>query len=462
MTRARCVELRRAPRGAPSFGGKHEAVEFFLEKRTHGKEAKSRREFRHKSDDDDARAPHVSPTIMPRHVPSFPVPAPASVPRAFDLTSYMGQFHDQLASRTERCEAPERELDSTKKERDECVAALRATAMSLATAQSDLASERAANEELRRQMSEMLRDHQEWKGAMARNDAELAEMRATTAREKEVEIQRECKRIVDDLKRELRDTKKRAATEKAKMAAELKQATAMRDAHAAQTELLLVERNKLGDELMRVRTKAKLAGKAKAANPGLTPSPAPGAAYRSALKQRERADEAKPQLADDRDDTAVVLSPFTPNPASASPGGAAGTAVRRKSRLTHGPPDHPTATPTPQTPPTNPSDVDSAYKPMGPGRDCTLDAAAKEKGWNKHTVRFAWVDENIGWSNESPARESPGVSAALGETTLVAMRKKALAESARVGLARAGRKPLTVREVRDVSSVVTVGVEYPR
>ena len=427
----------------------------------HGKEAKSRREFRHKSDDDDARAPHVSPTIMPRHVPSFPVPAPASVPRAFDLTSYMGQFHDQLASRTERCEALERELDSTKKERDECVAALRATAMSLATAQSDLASERAANEELRRQMSEMLRDHQEWKGAMARNDAELAEMRATTAREKEVAIQRECKRIVDDLKRELRDTKKRAATEKAKMAAELKQATAMRDAHAAQTELLLVERNKLGDELMRVRTKAKLAGKAKAANPGLTPSPAPGAAYRSARKQQERADEAKPQLADDHDGN-VVLSPFTPNPASASPGGAAGTAVRRKSSLTHGPPDHPTATPTPQTPPTNPSDVDSAYKPMGPGRDCTLDAAAKEKGWNKHTVRFAWVDENIGWSNESPARESPGVSAALGETTLVAMRKKALAESARVGLARAGRKPLTVREVRDVSSVVTVGVEYPR
>ena len=399
---------------------------------------------------------------MPRHVPSFPVPAPASVPRAFDLTSYMGQFHDQLASRTERCEALERELDSTKKERDECVAALRATAMSLATAQSDLASERAANEELRRQMSEMLRDHQEWKGAMARNDAELAEMRATTAREKEVAIQRECKRIVDDLKRELRDTKKRAATEKAKMAAELKQATAMRDAHAAQTELLLVERNKLGDELMRVRTKAKLAGKAKAANPGLTPSPAPGAAYRaSSRKQRERADEAKPQLADDHDGN-VVLSPFTPNPASASPGGAAGTAVRRKSRLTHGPPDHPTTTPTPQTPPTNPSDVDSAYKPMGPGRDCTLDAAAKEKGWNKHTVRFAWVDENIGWSNESPARESPGVSAALGETTLVAMRKKALAESARVGLARAGRKPLTVREVRDVSSVVTVGVEYPR
>ena len=439
-----------------SFGGKHEAVEK-ISRETHGRRS-------HVGGSDTrattTRAHHVRP-IMPRRVPSFPVPAPASVPRAFDLTSYMGQFHDQLASRTERCEALERELDSTKKERDECVAALRATAMSLATAQSDLASERAANEELRRQMSEMLRDHQEWKGAMARNDAELAEMRATTAREKEVEIQRECKRIVDDLKRELRDTKKRAATEKAKMAGELKQATAMRDAHAAQTEMLLVERNKLGDELMRVRTKAKLAGKAKAANPGLTPSPAPGAAYRSARKQQERADEAKPQLADDHDGN-VVLSPFTPNPASASPGGAAGTAVRRKSRLTHGPPDHPTTTPTPQTPPTNPSDVDSAYKPMGPGRDCTLDAAAKEKGWNKHTVRFAWVDENVGWSNESPARESPGVSAALGETTLVAMRKKALAESARVGLARAGRKPLTVREVRDVSSVVTVGVEYPR
>ena len=392
---------------------------------------------------------------MPRHVPSFPVPAPASVPRAFDLTSYMGQFHDQLASRTERCEALERELDSTKKERDECVAALRATAMSLATAQSDLASERAANEELRRQMSEMLRDHQEWKGAMARNDAELAEMRATTAREKEVAIQRECMRIVDDLKRELRDTKKRAATEKAKMAGELKQATAMRDAHAAQTEMLLVERNKLGDELMRVRTKAKLAGKAKAANPGLTPSPAPGSAYRSARKPKPAADEAK-SAADDRDGN-VVLSPFTPNPAAASPGGAAGT-VRRKSRLTHAP-DPPATTPTPQTPPTD--DVDSAYKPMGPGRDCTLDAAAKEKGWNKHTVRFAWVDENAhaGWSNESPG-ESP--ASALRETTLVAMRKKALAESARVGLARAGRKPLTPREVRDVSSVVTVGVEYPR
>ena len=392
---------------------------------------------------------------MPRHVPSFPVPAPASVPRAFDLTSYMGQFHDQLASRTERCEALERELDSTKKERDECVAALRATAMSLATAHSELASERAANEELRRQMSEMLRDHQEWKGAMARNDAELAEMRATTAREKEVAIQRECKRIVDNLKRELRDTKKRAATEKAKMAGELKQATAMRDAHAAQTEMLLVERNKLGDELMRVRTKAKLAGKAKAANPGLTPSPAPGSAYRSARKSEPAADEAK-SAADDRDGK-VVLSPFTPNPAAASPGGAAGT-VRRKSRLTHAP-DHPATTPTPQTPPTD--DVDSAYKPMGPGRDCTLDAAAKEKGWNKNTVRFAWVDENAhaGWSNESPG-ESP--ASALRETTLVAMRKKALAESARVGLARAGRKPLTPREVRDVSSVVTVGVEYPR
>ena len=284
---------------------------------------------------------------MPRHVPSFPVPAPASVPRAFDLTSYMGQFHDQLASRTERCEALERELDSTKKERDECVAALRATAMSLATAQSDLASERAANEELRRQMSEMLRDHQEWKGAMARNDAELAEMRATTAREKEVAIQRECKRIVDDLKRELRDTKKRAATEKAKMAAELKQATAMRDAHAAQTELLLVERNKLGDELMRVRTKAKLAGKAKAANPGLTPSPAPGAAYRSARKS-ERADEAK-SAADDRDGN-VVLSPFTPNPAAASPGGAAGTRAKEIA-------PHPRArSPHHHAHPTNPSD----------------------------------------------------------------------------------------------------------
>ena len=455
MIRARCVELRRAPRGSPSFavlqfGGKHEAVEKIF-RETHGKRS-------HVGGSDTrattTRAHHVRP-IMPRHVPSFPVPAPASVPRAFDLTSYMGQFHDQLASRTERCEALERELDSTKKERDECVAALRATAMSLATAQSDLASERAANEELRRQMSEMLRDHQEWKGAMARNDAELAEMRATTAREKEVAIQRECKRIVDDLKRELRDTKKRAATEKAKMAGELKQATAMRDAHAAQTEMLLVERNKLGDELMRVRTKAKLAGKAKAANPGLTPSPAPGSAYRSARKSEPAADEAK-SAADDRDGK-VVLSPFTPNPAAASPGGAAGT-VRRKSRLTHAP-DHPATTPTPQTPPTD--DVDSAYKPMGPGRDCTLDAAAKEKGWNKHTVRFAWVDENAhaGWSNESPG-ESP--ASALRETTLVAMRKKALAESARVGLARAGRKPLTPREVRDVSSVVTVGVEYPR
>ena len=284
---------------------------------------------------------------MPRHVPSFPVPAPASVPRAFDLTSYMGQFHDQLASRTERCEALERELDSTKKERDECVAALRATAMSLATAQSDLASERAANEELRRQMSEMLRDHQEWKGAMARNDAELAEMRATTAREKEVAIQRECKRIVDDLKRELRDTKKRAATEKAKMAGELKQATAMRDAHAAQTEMLLVERNKLGDELMRVRTKAKLAGKAKAANPGLTPSPAPGSAYRSARKSEPAADEAK-SAADDRDGN-VVLSPFTPNPAAASPG-------RRRHRAKEIAP-HPRArSPRDHADPTNPAD----------------------------------------------------------------------------------------------------------
>ena len=396
---------------------------------------------------------------MPRHVPSFPVPAPASVPRAFDLTSYMGQFHDQLASRTERCEALERELDSTKKERDECVAALRATAMSLATAQSDLASERAANEELRRQMSEMLRDHQEWKGAMARNDAELAEMRATTAREKEVAIQRECKRIVDDLKRELRDTKKRAATEKAKMAGELKQATAMRDAHAAQTEMLLVERNKLGDELMRVRTKAKLAGMTKAANPGLTPSPAPGAAYRSARKQ-PAADEAKP-AADDHDGN-VVLSPFTPNPRCASSPG--GNTVRRKSRLTRDHPDHPpSATPTPQGNPPTDDDVDSAYKPMGPGRDCTLDAAAKEKGWNPNTnaVRFRWVDENAP-SNESPPGESPA-SARHRETTLVAMRQKALTESARVGLARAGRKPLTTREARDVSFVkVTVGVEHPR
>ena len=438
-------------------GGKHEAVEIphkiFSE--THGKRS------RVGSSDTRAttttRARHTSrKTIMPRHVPSFPVPAPASVPRAFDLTSYMGQFHDQLASRTERCEALERELDSTKKERDECVAALRATAMSLATAQSDLASERAANEELRRQMSEMLRDHQEWKGAMARNDAELAEMRATTAREKEVAIQRECKRIVDDLKRELRDTKKRAATEKAKMAGELKQATAMRDAHAAQTEMLLVERNKLGDELMRVRTKTKLAGRAKAANPGLTPSPAPGAAYRSARKQ---------PAADDHDGN-VVLSPFTPNPRCASSPG--GNAVRRKSRLTRDHPDHPpSATPTPRgNPPTNDGDgdVDSAYKPMGPGRDCTLDAAAKEKGWNPNTnassVRFRWVDEN---AHESPG-ESPA-SARHRDTTLVAMRQKALTESARVGLARAGRKPLTTREAaRDVSVgvKVTVGVEHPR
>ena len=102
---------------------------------------------------------------------SFPVPAPASVPRAFDLTSYMGQFHNQLAARTERCESLESELDATKTERDECYTALKATAMSLATSQSELASERVANEELRRQLSEMLSQHQEWKAAMAKNDA---------------------------------------------------------------------------------------------------------------------------------------------------------------------------------------------------------------------------------------------------------------------------------------------------
>ena len=157
------------------------------------------------------------------------------------------------------------------------------------------------------------------------------------------------------------------------MAGELKQATAMRDAHAAQTEMLLVERNKLGDELMRVRTKAKLAGKAKAANPGLTPSPAPGSAYRSARKSEPAADEAK-SAADDRDGN-VVLSPFTPNPAAASPGRR--RTVRRKSRLTHAP-DHPATTPTPQTPPTD--DVDSAYKPMGPGRDCTLGRGREGEG----------------------------------------------------------------------------------
>ena len=218
---------------------------------------------------------------------SFPVPAPASVPRAFDLTSYMGQFHNQLAARTERCEALESELDATKTERDECSTALKATAMSLATAQSELASERVANEELRRQLSEMLSQHQEWKAAMAKNDAELSAMRSKTEREKTQAVERECKRIVDDLKRELRDVKKRAATEKTKMAGELKNAVAMRDAHAAQTEMLLVERNKLSDELMRVRTKAKLAGKVKAANPGLTPSPAPGSAYRSRSRSHD-------------------------------------------------------------------------------------------------------------------------------------------------------------------------------
>ena len=159
-----------------------------------------------------------------------------------------------------------------------------------------------------------------------------------------------------------------------------------------------------------------------------------------------------------------MLSPVYPKPGVCVSGGRRCTAVcGRKSRLTHGPPDHPTTTPTPQNPPTNPSDVDSAYKPMGPGRDCTHHAAAKEKGWNKHTVRFAWVDENIGWSNGvTRARVTGEECCAGGETTLVAMRKKALAESARVGLARAGRKPLTVREVRDAPSVVTVGVEYPR
>ena len=70
-------------------------------------------------------------------------------------------------------------------------------------AQSDRVEARR-EQELRRQMSEMLRDHQEWKGAMARNDAELAEMRATTAREKEVLISGKSRHIVDDLKRELR------------------------------------------------------------------------------------------------------------------------------------------------------------------------------------------------------------------------------------------------------------------
>ena len=260
----------------------------------------------------------------------------------------MGQFHDQLASRTERCEALERELDSTKKERDECVAALRATAMSLATAQSDLASERAANEELRRQMSEMLRDHQEWKGAMARNDAEMAEMRATTAREKEVAIQRECKRIVDDLKRELRDTKKRAATEKAKMAGELKQATAMRDAHAAQTEMLLVERNKLGDELMRVRTKAKLAGKAKAANPGLTPSPAPGCRVQERAEVRARGGRGQVRGGRPRRQRRAL-------PVYAQPGGCV-SGGRRRHRAKEIAPNPRARSPRDHADPTNPAD----------------------------------------------------------------------------------------------------------
>ena len=358
---------------------------------------------------------------------SFPVPAPASVPRAFDLTSYMGQFHNQLAARTERCEALESELDATKTERDECSTALKATAMSLATAQSELASERVANEELRRQLSEMLSQHQEWKAAMAKNDAELSAMRSKTDREKTQAVERECKRIVDDLKRELRDVKKRAATEKAKMAGELKNAVAMRDAHAAQTEMLLVERNKLSDELMRVRTKAKLAGKVKAANPGLTPSPAPGSAYRSRSRSNNAInDEANAGAHDDRDGN-VVLSPFTPSPASTAPG--AGT-VRRKSRV---------------------PELDSAYKAshIGPGRDCTLDATLKEKGWNPNTVKFR-VDEN-GLNVTSPV--TPGVTAA--------MRKKATAEQAKVGLARAGRKPLGPSSVaRD--AVVSVGIEYPR
>ena len=358
---------------------------------------------------------------------SFPVPAPASVPRAFDLTSYMGQFHNQLAARTERCEALESELDATKTERDECSTALKATAMSLATAQSELASERVANEELRRQLSEMLSQHQGWKAAMAKNDAELSAMRSKTEREKTQAVERECKRIVDDLKRELRDVKKRAATEKTKMAGELKNAVAMRDAHAAQTEMLLVERNKLSDELMRVRTKAKLAGKVKAANPGLTPSPAPGSAYRSRSRSHNaNDDEANAGAHDDRDGN-VVLSPFTPSPASTSPG--AGT-VRRKSRV---------------------PELDSAYKAshIGPGRDCTLDATLKEKGWNPNTVKFR-VDENR-LNMTSPV--TPGVTAA--------MRKKATAEQAKVGLARAGRKPLGPSSVaRD--AVVSVSIEYPR
>ena len=158
---------------------------------------------------------------------------------------------------------------------------------------------------------------------MARNDAELAEIGATTAREKEVAIKRECKRIVDDLKRELRDTKKRAATEKAKMAGELKQATAMRDAHAAQTEMLLVERNKLGDELMRVRTKAKLAGKAKAANPGAHPFPRAGIRVQERAEVQARGGRGK-SAADDRDGN-VVLSPVYAQPGGCVSGRRGGT-----------------------------------------------------------------------------------------------------------------------------------------
>jgi hypothetical protein len=47
---------------------------------------------------------------------------------------------------------------------------------------------------------------------------------------------------------------------------------------------------------------------------------------------------------------------------------------------------------------------------------------------------------------------TPGVTAA--------MRKKATAEQAKVGLARAGRKPLGPSVARD--AVVSVGIEYPR
>ena len=156
------------------------------------------------------------------------------------------------------------------------------------------------------------------------------------------------------------------------------------------------DRNKLSDELMRIRTKAKLAGKVKAANPGLTPSPAPGSAYRSRSRSNNaNDDEANAGAHDDRDGN-VVLSPFTPSPASTSPG--AGT-VRRKSRV---------------------PELDSAYKAshIGPGRDCTLDATLKEKGWNPNTVKFR-VDEN-GLNVTSPV--TPGVTAA--------MRKKATAEQA--------------------------------